>query len=292
MCCQEDKPGHIYLSSLSSTKRTNRYGGTYLICPVCTSRSGEPESRKLCTQLAYLHQIFLNYRDKTREPLNSDRKISTFRRSLIDSRCMLWFHPYMPWSEAYSEALEPPADLHLDSPYIEASASPLQLENPIRTCRKHLSATLEQFSQLTGVHVQAIHLLEFGCYYPILPRITQFIVDNHIMSVEDLHSAYSNFQFHQRGDFGRRHNFNHLTTVGDWDGDTSPFEEFRSQIIRVTRTALAKGLCVQPAALYRLANNEVKELPSLVQNALSEAGLSLDLVYELNERTREFYSVR
>lgn len=188
----------------------------------------------------------------------------------------------MSWSEPLS-ALDP------GPLYIEASGAPI---NPIRLCRQHISATLEQFSTLTGVHLQAIHLLEFGCYYPILPRVASFIVDNNLMSAEDLSDAYSNFQFHQRSDFGRQHNFSHLNTVGDWNGDTSPFEEFRSQVVKVTRTALAKGLCVQPAALYRLANNEVKELPALVQSALSEAGLSLDLVYELNERTREFYSVR
>jgi DNA-binding XRE family transcriptional regulator len=193
----------------------------------------------------------------------------------------MWSHPYMSWSDP----LEPPPD----ALYIEASGNPI---NPIRLCRKHLSATLEQFSQLTGVHLQAIHLLENGCYYPILPRVYNYIIEHNIMSSEDLLSAYSNYQFHQRGDFGRQHNFPHLSTVGDWDGDTSPFEEFRSQIVKVTRTALAKGLCVQPAALYRLANNEVKELPALIQNALQEAGLPLDLVYELNERTREYYSVR
>ena len=187
-----------------------------------------------------------------------------------------------------SDPFEPP----LDAPYIEASATATQLENPIRTCRKHLSATLEQFSQLTGVHMQAIHLLENGCYYPILPRVVTFIVENQIMSQQDLFDSYALYQFHSRSDFGRQHEFSHLNTVGDWNGSTSPFEEFRSQIVRVTRTALAKGLCVQPAALYRLANNEVKELPTLVQNALQEAGLPLDLVYELNERTREFYAIR
>lgn len=177
----------------------------------------------------------------------------------------------------------------LDDPYIEA---PDAFANPIRTCRKALSVTLEQFSQLTGVHLQAIHLLEFGCYTPPLPRVVSYLTEHDIISREDLLDSYSTFQFHSRSTFGRQHNFSSISTVGEWAGETAPFDEFRSQIIKVTRTALAKGLCVQPAALFRLANNQVKELPVLIQSALSEAGLSMDLVYELNDRTREFYAVR
>lgn len=176
-----------------------------------------------------------------------------------------------------------------DTPYIEASD---HFANPVRTCRKHLKLTLEQFSKLTGVHVQAIHLLENGCYTPILPRISEYLVNNYVIDPVTLQDSYSTFQFHTRATFGRSHNFSSLQQVGEWNGDTSPFEEFRSQCLHVTRTSLAKGLCVQPAALFRLANNQVKELPVLVQNALSEAGLPMDLVYELNDRTREWYSYR
>lgn len=185
---------------------------------------------------------------------------------------MLWFHTCMSRSEALFDPLADP-----DTPPIYTASD--AFVNPIRVCRKQLNMTLAQFSEATGVHAQAIHLLENGCYYPVLPRVSSFLSENSIIDPHELQEAYSSFQFHQRSSFGRQYSFSHLNTVGDWNGTQSPFEAFRIQVVRIARTALAKGLCVQPAALFRLANNQVKELPALVQAALSEAGLSMDLVY-------------
>jgi hypothetical protein len=205
--------------------------------------------------------------------------------SMIDSGCMLWFPSYMPRSDALFDAPEaPPEDA-----YIEASPGST---NPIQICRKQLNLTLQQLSEATGVNLQAIHLLEQGCYFPVLPRIEHFFTDHHVITAEELREAYVNFQFHTRFTFGQQHKFDSFTTVGDWDGSTCPFEEFRIQRIRATRTGTAKGLCVQPAVLFRLANNQSKTIPSLLSNALLEAGLSLELLDELSERTRDYYGYR
>jgi len=204
---------------------------------------------------------------------------------MIDTGCMLWFPSCMPRSDALFD--RPPAPD--DAPYIEASPG---ATNPVQLCRKQLGYTLDQLSKATGVNLQAIHLLEQGCYFPVLPRIEQFFTDRHVITAEELREAYINYQFHQRSVFGESHGIPELSDVGYWDGSTCPFEEFRIQRVKVTRTALAKGLCVQPAVLFRLANNQSKTIPSLLSNALLEAGLSLELLDELSERTADYYGYR
>ena len=198
---------------------------------------------------------------------------------------MIWFHSRMPRSDALFDAQTPPDE----DPYIEVDPEHV---NPVQLCRKHLGYSLDQLSKATGVNLQAIHLLEQGCYFPVLPRIEEFFVSRNVIAAEELREAYSNWQFHHRTQFGEAVGIERFQDVGDWDGSTCPFEEFRIQRLRVARTAAAKGLCVQPAVLFRLANNQSKTIPSLLSNALLEAGLSLDLLDELAERTRDYYSYR
>jgi len=186
-------------------------------------------------------------------------------------------------------ALDPFALVPDDAPYIEASPD---LLNPIQLCRKEIGFTLEQLSKATGVNLQAIHLLEQGCYYPILPRILEFFVDRDTIDRQDLESAYSTWQFHTRVSFGSAVGMDRFSDVGDWDGSISPFEVFREEKLKVSRTGTAKGLCIQPAVLFRLVKNESKSIPAILCSALLDSGLSLDLLDELNERTRDFYSFR
>lgn len=190
----------------------------------------------------------------------------------------------MPRSEAISDAQAPP-----DDAYIEESPGST---NPIQICRKQLNLTLQELSNQTGVNLQAIHLLEQGCYYPILPRIEKFFTDHNVIDANELSEAYVNFQFHHRTVFGSQVGMDSFHDVGDWDGSDPPFEVFRTQRLRTTRTGTAKGLCVQPAVLFRLANNQSKTIPVILNNALLESGLSLDLLDELSERTADYYGYR
>jgi hypothetical protein len=68
-----------------------------------------------------------------------------------------------------------------------------------------------------------------------------------------------------------------------------PIKAYREFVGCRSRAFFAKGLCVQPAALYKLELGLIKSLPSQLSDALLVAGVGADDVEELDERTKDYY---
>src|SRR2546423_931364 len=124
----------------------------------------------------------------------------------------------------------------------------LQLQsNPVRLARVSLGLTLEAVSELASVHVQAWYLTECGCYTEIPPAISSYLQRKGI-HLGELQADYTGFVVGTRTRFSRAFGpFNSLPKVNCLE---SPVVTWRGTL-NLSRAALAKGACIQPAVLYK-----------------------------------------
>lgn len=160
------------------------------------------------------------------------------------------------------------------------------IDNPIRIARKEDGYNLQQFAERCGVHYQALYLNEHGCYPTILPKIADYFRGTG-RDITLLEKAYRDFQRQLRSLV----NFERDYKLPAPDGE-APIRTFYTSI-GYSRSKLAKSLAIQPALLYRLEQGQLKHLPSQVESALRDAGLSTAVLEELNARTEEhFYETK
>jgi len=155
--------------------------------------------------------------------------------------------------------------------------------NPVRAARQSLGKSIHKIAQEAGVHEQAWYLTECGCYARIPPKIVKFL--KHRVTLD--HSAYEEFRKQTQRLFGQAY----LTPyqLPEVSIKLPPLEAFLQANGIPNRTFFAKAICVQPSLVYRTLLGDARELPSQIREALREAGVEEDDVYELNERTIEYY---
>lgn len=155
--------------------------------------------------------------------------------------------------------------------------------NPVRTARRSLGKSISKIAHEAGVHEQAWYLTECGCYSQIPPKIRLFLQHRTELNLEE----YQTFRIQTQRLFGEA--FLSKYKLPEATIRLPPLEAF-IQINEIpNRTFFAKALCVQPSLVYRTLLGSARELPSQIREALKEAGVSEDDVYELNERTIEYY---
>ena len=158
-------------------------------------------------------------------------------------------------------------------------------ENPIRIARKQLKLTQEKFARAVGIHESAVLLNEQGCYQGILPNILEYLMDQDYDGPQ-LQRDYQSFV-----SMCRKYMRNRLLL--DQFSLSSPTQTHSpiSQVYAHTssnRTKLAKLICVQPAFLYKLEHGQLSTLPSQVELALRDLGVSEIVLAQMNEQQDEF----
>ena len=157
--------------------------------------------------------------------------------------------------------------------------------SPVRKARKQLNKTVQQAADGADIHWQAWFMTECGCYNDIPPKIASYLANNGLTIDGE---EYTEFRKSQQRDFGE------LFAIGERGLPPAslsqpPIRAYREHIGVRSRTSFAKGLCVQPALMYRLENGQVKYLPDQIYQALLVAGLSTEDADELDERTTEYF---
>lgn len=155
--------------------------------------------------------------------------------------------------------------------------------NPVRAARQSLGKSIHKIALEAGIHEHAWYLAECGCYARIPPKIATFLRNRTELDVE----AYETFRLQTQRLFGKA--FLSKYKLPEASIRLPPLEAFIQANEIPNRTFFAKALCVQPSLVYRTLLGDARELPSQIRDALKNAGVSEDDVYELNERTIEYY---
>lgn len=157
-------------------------------------------------------------------------------------------------------------------------------QNPIREVREQRGMSLDRFSTMLGINLQAVYLNECGVYPHILPVIRKWM-EQEGYDVRSFDEQYFLFQEHTRIQNG--------TVYGAGDiappepGDEHPFTAFREEL-GVSRMGFSKDMCIHPAFLYKLERGEAHGLSSQCKSAMLDAGFTMALVNELDARCREY----
>lgn len=156
--------------------------------------------------------------------------------------------------------------------------------NPVRIARFRIGKTVQQAADGAGIKWQAWYMTECGCYNDVPPKIERFLYGlGYLLSSDE----YTDFRKAQQRKFGELFIQDKGLPVASLAHP--PIKVYREHIGVRSRTSFAKGLCIQPALLYKLENGQAKHLPDQIYQALVTAGLTVDQADELDERTREYY---
>lgn len=101
-----------------------------------------------------------------------------------------------------------------------------------------------------------------------------------------LKSEYKHFIAQKRKEF--RNQYAPYGLPEPFAGD-SPIVRWRESI-GLSRSGLAKSLCVQPSLLERVETGKTYELPEQLVEALKQADFPIHLIEELQERLDECYT--
>lgn len=158
--------------------------------------------------------------------------------------------------------------------------------NPIRVARLGQGKTLHEFAADLEINYQAVYLSESGVYPHILPTIKKYLVNTLKLDPRNLDLSYYAFVYTNRKHF-------EYTFGPDWHlpepllGD-SPIVVWRESL-NLSRSALSKGICVQPSMLSRVENKKMAMLPSQLIEALKAIGWTKSLIDEMDYRVNEFF---
>ena len=158
-------------------------------------------------------------------------------------------------------------------------------ENPLRIIRG--KEEQQTFANKLGVHISTLYLTECGCYWPVPSTILSALQKKFGIDTTQFKKDYRAWIKQHRKQTSEQY---------PWDSikfevvlsKIAPFEQMRTQL-DLSRSRIAKLLCVQPAILYRLERGDFRSLPSAVELALSEVGVTGKVLAELNELTEEYY---
>lgn len=158
--------------------------------------------------------------------------------------------------------------------------------NPIRIARESQNKTLQQFADSIGCHFQAVYLNESGIYPTILPKIKIYLTNKLGLNAKELDDSYKEFVLVTRKNFGALYGpFSELpnSLVG-----TSPIVRWRESL-GLTRSALAKGICVQPYQISNTENKVTGVIPTQMLEAFRDIGMEKHIIEELEYRVEEYY---
>lgn len=156
--------------------------------------------------------------------------------------------------------------------------------NPVRLARRSRGKTIKKIAEDAGINEHAWYLTECGCYRRIPPTIVKYL-DNLGIKIDQ--EAYDEFREEAQRQFGKDFFSNYILPPPSTK--TPPLLAFIDANAIVNLTFFSKAMCIQPSLLYRISRGKARELPLAVRQALLTAGISEDDVYELNERTIEYY---
>lgn len=158
--------------------------------------------------------------------------------------------------------------------------------SPIRRERERYYRDLKTFAREIGVQSSVVYFTECGCYSRIPTSIWNALL-NKSVPMWDLDREYHAWQKECREEFGQRFILPSLDVLSNrcWDNSFSPIYQIREEL-GFSRSEFCKGLCVQPATLYRVESDRVREFPIELKQALLHAGVPLDVVRDWDERTR------
>lgn len=156
--------------------------------------------------------------------------------------------------------------------------------NPVRRARLKMGLSLTAIAEAAKINYQTWYSTECGCYADIPPGILGFL-EAEGFNVLHLETEYHDFVSETRDEFY----LTHLDALNKFtlSGEAHPVEEFRTAL-GLSRAALAKQLCVQPAVLYKVESGDSKGLPRQLRDALLEAGVSEVLIGELEEGVKSW----
>jgi hypothetical protein len=102
-----------------------------------------------------------------------------------------------------------------------------------------------------------------------------------------LDEEYGDFIKSTRSEFGLKYALLDYLP-GDSDIRASPITKLRNDL-DLSKLGFAKGICTQPSGVSRVEKRITSEFPTQLVEALSDAGLPVVMIRELQERQREFY---
>lgn len=158
--------------------------------------------------------------------------------------------------------------------------------SPLRRERERFYRDLKTFARKLGIQPSVVYFTELGCYSRIPTSIWNALL-NHDVPMWDLDREYHVWQRECRETFGKDFILPNLELLSNcpWSNSYSPFYQIR-EALGFSRSEFCKGICVQPATLYRVESDKVKEFPIELKQALLQAGIPLDIVRDWDERTR------
>lgn len=158
--------------------------------------------------------------------------------------------------------------------------------NPVRKARRSRGRTIKKIAGEAGIHEQAWYLTECGCYQKIPPKILRYF-SKHGVPIDI--TAYDDFRLRTQARFGE--NYFQPYIIPPASTSQPPLISFIEANGVDNITFFAKAACIQPSLLYRVTVGSAKQLPTQVRKALANFGLDPDDIYELNERTIEYYEL-
>lgn len=169
--------------------------------------------------------------------------------------------------------------------------------NPITSIRTSVDLSIREFARVISISPQTLYLTECGCYTRIPPKIIHRLIEEDYLGTDRqetvlldtipvgvVHSAYTFFRECKQRQFGLEYRLN---TLFDWDGLSSPVESFYTSL-GLSRSGFAKSLAIQPSSLVRLNNKALNQIPGQILKALTTAGLSNNLLTELQDRHESY----
>lgn len=170
-------------------------------------------------------------------------------------------------------------------------------ESPLRVLRTSLGLDLNQVAKEVGVSESFLTMTELAVYENVSRKILDFYTKQipHL-SLTALESAYHTYQNEKRERFGEVYRGQVGEDVVEFqksfpvDLSKSPIQVFRERIDpALSRAALAKNLCVQPAHLFKLEKGTAANIPLQLTIAFGDSGFPSWFVQELWERQGEFF---
>lgn len=161
-------------------------------------------------------------------------------------------------------------------------------DSPVRIARLDAGYTIEGAAKRADVSWHAWYNTECGMYAGIPPSIMETLV-TWSFDRDDLQAQYKAHQTRKRQNFGRIHWYLTVKELPAPSKAIQPFRQFREKCLRVSRSRVAKALCVQVAVLYKLETGKNRSMPQQLREAMLEAGFVPTLIDELDDRCIEHY---
>lgn len=162
------------------------------------------------------------------------------------------------------------------------------MDSPIKAARLRHALTIPSVANQLGINYKTYSANEACTYAAPLPSILKFFSALG-ETPSELREAYFSFQKEQRSTNGARLNlYTKQELSGDYELTQSPFEHFRDEL-QISRSGFSKQFCIQVGLLFRLERGAFVNLPTDLKVALTQGGLSKEVLEELDYRTSEFF---